>query len=90
MFPSQPTSLFFPSYSSYSNRFLNVLYVGAVISGFHSDLLFLHWFCPFYSIFKTPFPFPGVKTVAGVPAHCLAEGAVKVTGGVFSIFLDCP
>lgn len=36
------------------------------------------------------FPFLGVKTVARVPAHCLAEGAVKVTGGVSSISLDCP
>lgn len=54
---------------------------------FHIVLFFFALFLPHFCIL---FPFLGVKTGAGVPAHCLAEGAVKVTGGVSSMSLDCP
>lgn len=54
------------------------------------DFFTLFSFALFLLHFFILFPFLGVKTVAGVPAHCLAEGAVKVTGGVSSVSLDCP
>lgn len=52
---------------------------------FFHIVFFLHYF---YSICFILFPSLGVQTVAGVPALCLAGGAVKVTGGVSSVSLD--